>query len=49
MFWLASHGLAMLALKHPPVHLCVHVGPTPIKVSSESLAATMIHSQKGLI
>lgn len=29
MFWLASLSLATLALKHPPVHLCVHAGPTP--------------------
>jgi len=31
MFWLTSHGLVALALKHPPVHLWVDVGPVPVK------------------
>lgn len=31
MFWLASHSLAMLAFMLPPVHLCEHNAPTPIK------------------
>lgn len=31
MFWMSSHGLATLALKHPPVHLCMHAGPTSVK------------------
>lgn len=50
MFWLASRGLATLALMRPPVHLYAHTGPAPVKaVIDGSGASVMIHSQKGLI
>ncbi len=47
MFWLASHGLAMLALKRPPVHSCVHAGPTPVKavIRGSSLWRWFIHKR----